>query len=136
MFAFLLLLAAVQANPHQAHLPHTWMKLGDSQSLIGGYKVTFHHYADMSSAFISPENGYRRIWLKDEWRPPEGKGIASIAELVEMDCAGHRSRNLAFEESEYGFMDNEKTADWQPITTTSVEAGLCQVPSATFATRP
>jgi hypothetical protein len=135
MYAFLILLGALQATAHPRPLPHDWMQLGDSQSMVGPYKVTFHHYADMSSNSISPENGYRRVWLKDEWHPPEGKGLASVTRYVEMDCAGHRSRNLAFEDSEVGFMDNAKDADWQPIDSNSLEDGLCQLPAHIFLTR-
>jgi hypothetical protein len=94
----------------------------------------------MSSASISPETGYRRIWLKDEWHPPLWKGKptdnAFLAELVEMDCTGHRSRNIAYEEYEMGFMDSSKDADWDPIRAGSLQDGLCQVPAAKFVARP
>jgi hypothetical protein len=116
------------------------MKLVDSHNMIGKVPTVIHHYADVSSTSIWPENGYRRIWLKDEWHPPLWKDKpndnAFVAELVEMDCTGHRSRNLAYEEYETGFMDTSKDADWDPIRSGSIQDGLCQVPAATFVTQP
>lgn len=140
MYAFLLmLLSAAPVNAPPARLPHAWMKVGNSQKLIGGVPTTIHHFADMSSASISPENGFRRIWLKDEWHPPLWKAspnaTAFLAELVEMDCTGHRSRNIAYEEYELGFMDASKDADWDPIRAGSLQDGLCQLPAANFVSR-